>query len=87
MSILPDAKLGIDARKPIFGVSDQASLNTACSATETSQNIEYLHESSSIIILSTKRTTKALIRLRGCTGLSAHLLFVRNKVRVSPDGV
>ena len=39
------------------------------------EKIEISLVSSLDIILSTKRITKALISLRGCTGSSAHLLF------------
>ena len=64
------------------GVSDQARHKPACAATEASQSLEILALESDIlaiesrdIILSKQRTTKALIRLRGCAGWSAPLLF------------
>ena len=50
-------------------------INPACSATEASQNLETLDKASIHIILSKQRTTKMLIRLRGCAGWSAPLLF------------
>ena len=56
-------------------VSDQARHKTACTATETSWVLEILAIASRDIILSEQRTTKALIRLRGCAVWSAPLLF------------
>ena len=66
-------------RKSVFGVSDQVRLKPACSATEASQCLEILDIETRGIILSRKRTTKALIRLRGCAGWSAPLLFAYGK--------
>ena len=66
-------------RKPVFGVCDQVRLKLACSATETCQGLEILVIASRGIILSRQRTTKALIRLRGCAGWSAPLLFAKQK--------
>ena len=63
-------------RKPVFGVCDQIRLKPACSAIETSKGLE-----SRGIILSRRQTTKALIRLRGCAGWSAPLLFAYGKKR------
>ena len=63
------------ARKPVFGVSDNAMLKPVSSASETSYNIEISLEASLDIILPRNRITKALISLRGCTGWSAPLLF------------
>ena len=56
-------------------VCDQLRFKPACSATETSYNLEILDLETRDIILSQGRTTKALIRLRGCAGWSAPLLF------------
>ena len=56
-------------RKPIFG-----GVQPACSATEASKS----HEIANIEtrdIQSRQRTTKVLIRLRGCAGWSVPLLF------------
>ena len=68
--------------KPVFGVFDKARLKPVSSATETSQRIEI----SSIIILNIipyhKRITKELIRLRGCAGWSAPLLFANHRRQV-----
>ena len=50
-------------------------LKPTCSDTETRWKIRILHEASIDILLSNKQITKALIRLRGCTGWSAPLLF------------
>ena len=53
-------------------------LKPTCSDTETRWKIKILHEASLDILLSNKQITKALIRLRGCTGWSAPLLFACN---------
>ena len=58
------------------GVSDQVRLKLACSATETSMRLETLVTECRNITLSRQRTTKVLIRLHGCAGWSAPLLFV-----------
>ena len=50
--------------KPVFGVSDKASFKPVSSATETSLKIEISPVASLHMILSKKRTTKVLIRLR-----------------------
>ena len=72
-------------RKPVFGVSDQVRLKLACSATETSYRLEILDIETRDIILSRQRTTKVLIRLLGCTGWSASLLFVYGINRCSHE--
>ena len=58
-------------RKPVFGVYDEVRLKLACSATEVRKRIEISAIASRGFILSRQRTTKALIRLRGCAGWSA----------------
>ena len=72
-------------RKPVFGVCDQVRHKPACPATEASQSLEILDIASIDIILSKQRKTKALIRLRGCAGWSAPVLFVYSKNRFSHD--
>ena len=67
----------------VFGISDQVRLKLTCSATEAIYSLEILYIASRGIILSRQRTTKALIRLRGCTGWSAPLLFAYRKNRFS----
>ena len=67
--------MGLDATKPVFGVSDEARLKPVSSATETSQKIELSFVASLDMVLSKKRITKAVIRLRGCAGWSAPVLF------------
>ena len=62
-------------RKPVFLVFDQVRLKPACATTEASWSLESLVLASIFIILSRQRKTKALIRLRGCAGWSAPLLF------------
>ena len=56
-------------------VSDQARHKPACAATEASMRLEILAIESRAIRLSKQRTTRMLIRLRGCAGWSAPLLF------------
>ena len=73
--------MGLDATKPVFGVSDKARLKPVPSAIEISWTIEISLVASLNMILSEKRTTKALISLRGCTGWSTPLLFVNPKDR------
>ena len=64
-------------RKPVFTGLDQVAvrLKLTCSATEASWSLESLHLASIGIILSRRWTTKVLIRLKGCAGGFAHLLF------------
>ena len=57
------------------GVYDRGRPKPACSATEASWSLETLDIASIHIILFKQRTTKVLIRLHGCTGWSAPLLF------------
>ena len=75
-------QMGRDARKPVFGVSDRASLKVVSSATEISLKNEISLVASLDMILLKKRTTKALIRLRGCAGWSAPLLFANPRRQV-----
>ena len=83
--------MGLDARKPVFGVSDKARPETVSSAIETSKKTEISLVASLDVILFEKRITKALIRLRGCAGWSALLLFANPRRQVfsrrGPDGV
>ena len=48
-------------KKPVFGSCDKVRLKSACSATETSERLEMSDIETTCIILSRKRTTKALI--------------------------
>ena len=57
------------------GVCDQVRLKPAYSATGASMRLEILVTETRDTTLSSQRTTKALIRLRGCAGWSAPLLF------------
>ena len=50
-------------RKSVFGFFDRVRLKPTCSVTETSWNIEILHEARLDIILSNKGITKVPIRL------------------------
>ena len=49
------------------------------------KTLEILAIASRDIILSKQQTIKALIRMRGCTGWSTHLLFAYGKSRFSHD--
>ena len=60
--------LRLIVRKPVFMVFDQVRHKLACSAIEASWSLEILVIASIGIILSKKRTTEVLIRLRGCAG-------------------
>ena len=83
--------MGLVVTKPVFWVSDKVRFKPACSAIEARYNIEISLIASLDIILSKKRITKALIRLHGCAGWSAPLLFpnLQRKVfsRRGPYGV
>ena len=68
-----------------MGVCNQLRHKLACSSTETSWGLEISAISSRGIILSRQRTTKTLIRLRGCAGWSAPLLFDYGINRFSQD--
>ena len=74
--------MGLVATKPVFGVFDQVVPKPACSATETSNKIEISPEAKLDMILYKKRITKVLIRLRGCAGWSAPLLFANPRRQV-----
>ena len=70
-------------------VFDQVRLKPVCSATEARWRLEIsdilLYYIIIDIILSRQRTRKVLIRLPGCTGWSAPLLFTYGLNRFSPD--
>ena len=75
--------MGLVTRKPVFGVSAKASFKPACSATETSLENENSLVASVDKLVSKKRITKALIKLRGCAGWSAPVLFANPEERFS----
>ena len=75
--------IGPRQETPVSGVSEKASFKPVSSATQTGYEIEILLVASLHTILSTKRVTKALIRLRGCAGWSAPVLFVTPENRFS----
>ena len=54
---------------------DQVRFKLACSAAEASYSLETLRIANIHIVLSKLRTTKVLIRLRGCAGWYTPLLF------------
>ena len=58
-----------EARKPVFWVSDKASLKPVPSAKQARMKIDiFSHEASLGMILLKKQATKLLMRLRGCAG-------------------
>ena len=69
-----------DTTKHVFGVCDQVRLKPVCSTTEASWSLEISDLASLGITLSRQRTTKVLIRLRGCAGWSAPLLFAYGRM-------
>ena len=73
--LLEQSDTSLVTRKPVFGICDHIRLKPACSATETSWGLEVLAIAGRGIILFRQRTAKVLIRLRGCAGWSAPLLF------------
>ena len=75
---LPPEHMGLVATKPVFRVSNKVRFKPACSATETSYKIEISLVASYDMVHSKKRITKALIRLHGCAGWSALLLFANS---------
>ena len=75
-------QLSLVTRKPVFGVCDQVRLKPACSVIEASKGHEIANIETRDIILSRQRTTKVLIRLRVCAGLSAALLFAYGEKQV-----
>ena len=70
---------------PVFGVCDHVRLKPVCSGKEASWSHEIANIETRGIILSRQRRTKALIRLRGCAGWSAPLLFTYGINRFSHD--
>ena len=75
--------MGLVVTKPVFGVSEKARLKPVSSATETRKKIEISLVASLDIVLYKTRITKALIRLRGCAGWSAPVLFANPEDRFS----
>ena len=67
--------MGLDARRPVLVVFDKTKLKPVTSAIGTSKKIENSLVACLDMIISNKQITKALIRLRGCAGWSAPLLF------------
>ena len=67
--------MSLITRKPVFGVCDQVRLKPACSAIEARYRLEITDIETRGILLSRQQTTKMLIRLHRCSGLSASLLF------------
>ena len=81
-SLHNNKKVGLVARKTVFGVSEKGSFELVSSATETSKNIEIPPVASLHMILFKKQITKALIRLRGCAGWSAPVLFANHRRQI-----
>ena len=74
--------IGLNARKPVIGVTDKVTLKPVCSATQTSDKIEISLAASLDMILLDKRITKGLISLRGYAGWNAPVLFVNHQRQV-----
>ena len=62
--------VGLNARKPVFEVSDKARFKPVSLAAETSLKIEYWLAASLDMILCNKQITKALISQCGCQSWS-----------------
>ena len=75
--------MSVIARKHVFGVSEKARLKPVSSATQTSWNSEISLVASFDMILSNKQITNVLIRLCGCAGWSAPLMFANPEDRFS----
>ena len=75
MSLKKLLLIGRHRNKSVFRISDKASSKPVSSATETTQKNEILLVASLDMLLSKTRITKALIRLHGCAGWSAPVLF------------
>ena len=60
--------LSLVTKKTVVGVTDQVRLKPGWAASEASKSLEILDIETRGIILSRKRTTKTLFRLRGCAG-------------------
>ena len=71
-----------DVTKLVFRASDKANFKPVYSATETSKKIEISLIASLDMILSNKRVIKALIRLLGCAGWSAPVLFANPRKQI-----
>ena len=78
-------KMSLVTRKPVFWVFEQVRLKPACAGIEASYRFEISDIETRDIVLSRQRTTKVLIRLRGCAGWYAPLLFAYGENRFSHD--
>ena len=83
--IIHSLYLCLFARKPVFRVSVKARFKPVSLATETILKIGFSPGASLHMKFSKKRITKALIRLRGCAGWSAPVLFATPEDRFSHD--
>ena len=77
--------MSLVTRKPVFGVYNQVGLSPVCAAKEARYRLGISDIETWCIILSRQRTKKVLIRLRGCAGWTAPLLFAYGKNRFSHD--
>ena len=80
--LLDTGSLSLAGRKPVFGISEKATFKLVSSATQTGKKFEISPVESLHMILSTKRITKVLIRLRGCACWSAPVLFANPQRQV-----
>ena len=74
--------LGLIARKPVFGVPSKRVSNQSPQLQRLAKKIEILPVARLNMVLSKKRITKVLIRLRGCAGWSAPVLFANPERQV-----
>ena len=72
-------ELSLVTRKPVVRVCDQVRHKPDCAAKEARWRLGISDIETRKMMLSRQRTTKALIRLRGCTVWSAPLLFAYGK--------
>ena len=77
--------MGLFGKKPVFGVSDKARFKPVSSVTGTSYELEIWHVARLDMIFSKMRKTKSMIRLGGCAGWSAPLLYPNPEDRFSRD--
>ena len=71
-TILVSYNLGFGTTEPVFGVSKKRDSNESPKLQRPARKLKFRLWQ---VILSNKRITKAMIRLRGCAGWSAPFLF------------
>ena len=74
--------MGLPTTKPVFGVSKKRVSNRSSELQRLARILKFAQASLNML-LSNKRLTKALIRLRGCAGWSAPVLFANLQRQIS----